>query len=145
MKFSILAAVALSLVAGCDDQKSAKGVENPNTETKREQARFDCKSGSVSVDCEVTGGDQLGSGKWHHAKISLAGSDVSLVMDGESYYKETLDSSFYQGTKYFTFDMKGIKGSKAKILVTNSNSGASISLDVWNSEGKLILTSSQRP
>lgn len=145
MKILMFTAVSLMLIAGCDDQKSAKRDDNHISEVKREQARFDCKSGSVSVDCEVTGGDQLGSGKWRHAKISLAGSDVSLIVDGESFYKQSLDSAFYQGTKYFTFYLKGINNSKAKIVVTNSNSGAAISLNVWNSKGQLVLTSSQRP
>jgi len=148
VKRIILMVMAGLLLSGCDNSNDVKAVSPQSEQSKAERpkpesAKFDCNNGSVSLECHITAGDQLGSGKWRHAKLNLSGSDASLIVDGESFYKDDVNSYFADGERVTTFGMKGIQKSKAEITLTSANEGSRLSVNVWDENGKLMLTSSR--
>lgn len=130
---------ALSLVA-CDNSDSSKQAQQP---VEKESAKFVCGSGDVTTECDITAGDQLGSGKWRHAKLNLSGSDASLNIDGEMFAKTDVKNDFIDGSRVTDFELKSAKGSRAEINIERSNNGFRMRVNAWNADGKLMLTSNR--
>lgn len=143
VKKVIILAVAALLLSGCDNssEPQAKTVEAPKPQ--QESAKFTCVNGNVSTECDIVAGDQLGSGKWRHAKLNMSGSDASLNIDGEVFYKTDVSSSFVDGRRLATFELKSVKNSRAEVNLASSNSESLLRVNAWNSDGKLMLTSSR--
>jgi len=137
----ILAAVAL-ILSGCDNSSTSQVEKVDDAKPKQESAKFICVNGNVSTECEIVAGDQLGSGKWRHAKLNMSGNDVSLNIDGEIFVKTDLSSAFIDGSRVVTVELKSAKSSKAEVNLDISNSKSSVRVNAWNSAGKLMLTSS---
>lgn len=135
--------MAVCVLSGCDNSGVQKASLPNKEEPSQESAKFECSNGSVSLECNITSGDQLGSGKWRYAKLNISGSDASLSVDGESFYKEAVNSYFANGRRVTTFEMKGLKKSKAEIGMSSANEGTRLSVNVWDEHGKLMLTSSR--
>lgn len=133
----------LLLIAGCDNADSPQNQVNKPENPQQESAKFTCISGNISTECEIVGGDQLGSGKWRHAKLNMSGTDASLNIDGEVFYKTDVSSAFIDGRRVATFELKSPKNSRAEIYLSSSNSDSSLSLSAWNADGKLMITSSR--
>jgi len=130
----------LVLVA-CDNSGASKQVVQPVE--KKESAKFECSNGGVSTKCDIVAGDQLGSGKWRHAKLNMSGSDASLNIDGEVFYKTDVSSDFIDGRRVATFELKSQKNSRAEVSISSSNSESHLSVNAWNSDEKLMMTSSR--
>ncbi|HIE8962608.1 TPA: hypothetical protein ACXP5Z_004984, partial [Klebsiella pneumoniae] len=101
---------------------------------------FDCKNGSVSTECLITSGDQLGTGKWRHAKLNISGSDASLNMDNEKFIQTDVNSWFLDGSRVTIHKMQSISNSTAEIRIDKSNSETTLSVDVKNEDNKLVMT-----
>ncbi len=134
------ALLSIILLAGCDNPEAPKPTQD---QSNKESASFSCKNGSVSTECEITTGDQLGSGKWRHAKLNLSGSNVSLNVDGEVFIQTNVGSSFVDGERVTSFELKSVKGSRAEVSLYSSNSRTRLSVDAWNVDDKLMMTSSR--
>lgn len=143
MKKVIILAVAALLLSGCDNssEPQANAVEAPKPQ--QESAKFTCVNGNVSTECDIVAGDQLGSGKWRHAKLNMSGSDASLNIDGEVFYKTDVSSAFVDGRRVATFKLKSAQNSSAEVNLESSNSVSSLRVSAWNSDDKLMLTSSR--
>lgn len=143
MRIIVIFFLSVVALSGCDEGSAKKDINHSVSNDSANGPKFECSEGNISFDCNVVSGDQLGSGKWRKAIISLSGSNASLNVDGESFYKDKLENSFFEGTKYTTYKMKGTKGNFASITIENSNSGARLSLNVEDSKGNLMLTASK--
>lgn len=142
MNKMIVASMLTLILSGCDNQSATK-LDQQQQATEQESAKFDCGKGKVSIECEVVSGDQLGSGKWRHARLDISGAESSLNMDGESFYQTDVQSSFINGKRHSTYKLKGMKGSTAEISLSVANSENSLSVEVYDSNGKLMLTSTR--
>lgn len=142
IKLFIALAISLFLSACDDDNSTAQAKVNANN-NNHESAKFVCNNGNVTTECDITAGDQLGSGKWRHAKLNLSGSDASLNIDGEMFAKTDVKSDFVDGARVTDFELKSAKGSRAEINLERSNSGSRMRVNAWNADGKLMLTSNR--
>lgn len=150
----LFVALALTSLVGCDNAANSNGGQATNSKPSidsmiasgTEEKTAECIKGRVSLDCEFLSGDLLGSGKWHHAKafISTEGK-VSVVVDGESFYVADSSSNFYEGQNEVTFNLKGLKNSKAELTLRSSNSNSEVSLDVWDSNDKHFMLANYQP
>lgn len=137
-------ALAISLLlSACDNNNSNAQTKANANDNKHESAKFDCSNGNVTTECDITAGDQLGSGKWRHAKLNLSGSDASLNIDGEMFAKTDVKSDFIDGSRVTDFELKSAKGSRAEINIERSNNGSRMRVNAWNADGKLMLTSNR--
>ena len=143
MKKLLIMAVAAFLIAGCDNNGSPQAKVEDQTKPQQESAKFTCVTGEISTQCNIVAGDQLGSGKWRHARLDMSGSEASLNIDGEVFYKTDVSSSFVDGRRLATFELKSAKNSRAEVDLASSNSESSLRVNAWNSDGKLMLTSSR--
>ncbi|WP_343463470.1 hypothetical protein [Pantoea sp.] len=141
-KAIILAAVSL-ILSGCDNSSTSQVEKIDDAKPKQESAKFNCINGNVSIECEIQAGDQLGSGKWRHAKLNISGSDASLNIDGELFVKTDVSSAFIDGSRVVTFELMSAKKSRAEVDLESSNSSTSLRVRAWNSAGKLMLISSR--
>lgn len=142
MKKTIAASILTLILSGCDNQGEAK-LALQQQPREQESAKFNCGKGNVSLECEIVSGDQLGSGKWRHAKLNISGAESSLNMDGESFYQTDVQSSFINGKRHSTYKLKGMKGSTAEISLSVANSENSMIVEVYDPNGKLMLTSTR--
>lgn len=146
--FLVLAFVGLT---GCDNppvkNKASATDSKPSisemiangTEEKTSQ----CSKGDVSLNCEFLSGDLLGTGKWHYAKVFISkGGKVDVTVDAERFFSVGSNSYFHEGVDVGSFKFKGVKDSKAEVRISNSNSGSTISLDVWNAADKHFMMAS---
>lgn len=105
-----------------------------------EEKTSQCTKGDVSLNCEFLSGDLLGTGKWHYAKVFISkDGKVDVTVDGERFFSVGTDSYFHEGVDVGSFKFKGVKDSMAEVRVSNSNSGSTISLDVWNAAEKQFM------
>lgn len=141
-KLLILALAALSL-AGCDNNGSPQAKVEEPAKPQQEAAKFACVSGNISTQCDIVAGDQLGSGKWRHARLDMSGSDVSLNIDGEVFYKTDVSSAFVDGRRLARFELKSKNNSRAEVNLATSNSDTSLNVTAWNADDKLMMTSSK--
>lgn len=141
-KATVLALITIFLSA-CDNQSAPKTTVAEAAKPQQESAKFTCVNGNVSTECNIVAGDQLGSGKWRHAKLNMSGSDASLNIDGEIFYKVDVSSDFLDGSRIVKFELKSAKESRAEIHLESSNAETSLSVNAWNADGKLMLTSSR--
>ncbi|WP_210506690.1 hypothetical protein [Pantoea ananatis] len=143
MKKAFILALAALFLSACDN-KSSENIKVQNApKAKTESAKFTCVSGNISTECEIVAGDQLGSGKWRHAKLNMSGSDASLNIDGEVFYKTDVSSAFVDGKRVVNFELLSPKKSRAEVNLESSNSESSLRVNAWNSDNKLMLTSSR--
>ncbi len=143
MKKLLIMAVAALLMAGCDNNGSPQAKVEAPAKPQQESAKFTCVTGEISTQCNIVAGDQLGSGKWRHARLDMSGSEASLNVDGEVFYKTDVSSAFIDGRRIATFELKSDKDSRAEVNLASSNSESSLRVNVWNSDDKLMLTSSK--
>ncbi|EOC1352599.1 hypothetical protein ACTV70_000501 [Cronobacter dublinensis] len=139
-------AVALMLSA-CDEQPAHIAPNKPTVAQMiangTEEYTFDCKRGSVTTTCEILSGDQLGSGKWHHAQIFLSNQgQVDIKIDGEAFYQKDVDNSYFQGTRYTEIIFKGINGNSAKVTFSEDNDGKRINMEGYNKDAKRFMVAS---
>lgn len=137
----IVATILTLILSGCDNRGATESAPQQQPKPEQESAQFTCGKGKVSLECDIVSGDQLGSGKWRHAKLDISGAEASLNMDDESFYQTDVESSFVNGRRYSIFKLQGMKGSTAEVTLSVSNSENSLSVDVHDSKGKLMLTS----
>ncbi|MDN4134066.1 hypothetical protein [Pantoea ananatis] len=143
MKKALILALAALFLSACDN-KNSENIKVQNVpKAEAESAKFTCVSGNISTECEIVAGDQLGSGKWRHAKLNMSGSDASLNIDGEVFYKTDVSSAFVDGKRVVNFELLSPKKSRAEVNLESSNSESSLRVNVWNSDNKLMLTSSR--
>ena len=108
-----------------------------------EEKTSQCTKGNVSLNCEFLSGDLLGTGKWHYAKVFISkDGKVDVTVDEERFFSDGADSYFHEGVDVGSFKFKGVKDSKAEVRIGNSNSGSTISLDVWNAAEKQFMMAS---
>lgn len=143
MRKVIILSLAVLFLSGCDNS-SAPQVNNAGAhKTQPESAKFTCVNGNISTECDIVAGDQLGSGKWRHAKLNMSGGNASLNIDGEVFYKTYVSGSFIDGRRVATFELKSAQNSRAEVNLESSNSVSSLRVNAWNSDEKLMLSSSR--
>nr|WP_154927786.1 hypothetical protein [Pantoea agglomerans] len=143
MKKALILVVATLFLSACDNQDSASIKADEAPRPQAQSAKFTCTNGNISTECEIIAGDQLGSGKWRHAKLNMSGSDASLNIDGEVFYKTDVSSEFVDGKRVATFELLSAQKSRAEVYLESSNSESTLRVNAWNSDDKLILTSSR--
>jgi hypothetical protein len=143
MKKALILAVATLFLSACDNQDSASIKADDAPKAQAQSAKFTCVNGNISTECEIIAGDQLGSGKWRHAKLNMSGSDASLNIDGELFYKTDVSSEFVDGKRVATFELLSAQKSRAEVYLESSNSESTLRVNAWNSDDKLMLTSSR--
>ncbi|MDK2633189.1 hypothetical protein QMZ93_07505 [Pantoea stewartii subsp. indologenes] len=143
MKKALILALAALFLSACDNKNSENIKVQDAPKAQAESAKFTCVSGNISTECEIVAGDQLGSGKWRHAKLNMSGSDASLNIDGEVFYKTDVSSAFVDGKRVVNFELLSPKKSRAEVNLESSNSESSLRVNAWNSDNKLMLTSSR--
>lgn len=143
MKKALILAVATLFLSACDNKDSASIKADEAPKAQVQSAKFTCVNGNISTECEIIAGDQLGSGKWRHAKLNMSGSDASLNIDGEVFYKTNVSSEFVDGKRVATFELLSAQKSRAEVYLESSNSVSTLRVNAWNSDDKLMLTSSR--
>ncbi|EJJ3922860.1 hypothetical protein NI479_004990 [Salmonella enterica] len=144
-KFLAISALVM-VITGCDNNQSYKPEQSSKPTiaamiaSGTEEKTGQCTKGNVSLNCEFLSGDLLGSGKWHHAKLSISkDGDVSLSIDNEAFYQSDTNTKFYDGRKTTTFKFKGLKHSIAEVDIINSNEGSQLSLSAWNDKDEKYM------
>lgn len=141
-KLIFLALVFITLV-GCD-QKPIQPTVQQEKKAEYEEYKFDCSSNNRRVECNVVAGDLLGSGKWHHAKIYMYSGEVDANIDGSHYIKTDFRTSFYEGNKYNTFELKASDKSYAEVTIVDDKDGMKLTLEAWDKDGKRFISAYQR-
>ncbi|MGG6045053.1 hypothetical protein [Salmonella enterica] len=148
-KFLAISALAMVL-AGCDNNKVSKPTQSSKPTiaamiaSGTEEKTGLCTKGNVSLNCEFLSGDLLGSGKWHHAKLSISkNGDVSVSIDNEVFYQSDASTSFYDGRKTATFKFKGLKHSIAEVDIVDSNDESRLDLSAWNDKDEKYMSVSK--
>jgi hypothetical protein len=144
----VLAFVGL---AGCDNPPAKNNASATDSKPSisemianwTEEKTSQCTKGGVSLNCEFLSGDLLGAGKWHYAKVFISkDGKVDVTVDAERFVSAGSNSYFHEGVDVGAFNFIGVKNSKAEVRISNSNSGSTISLNVWNAADKQFMMAS---
>lgn len=142
MKLIMVLILSALTLTGCDNNKAESQVQEAAQQESVEQFKFDCVKGTA-IECTIVAGDQLGTGKWHHAAVYIYPDNIDANIDGEHFSKDGFDSSLFEGHKISTYSLVSAEGKKASLIVTEKGASVNLRLEAWNSEGKRFLTASR--
>jgi len=144
VKKILLVTVGVMVLAGCDGKSQAlKPLPSQNPlsiaemmATNKEATAAECRKGEGSFSCEFITGDLNKSGKWHHTWLNLHKGEAEMVIDGNRYKLDDVESNASARQETTSFFMKSAVGERGAIKVVSSDEGKFLSFEAYGSDNK---------